>query len=94
MLALQVEKFGEALVRSPLASLAAILVVALACFLPGFTSTATLDGDEPGYAVEFADPGIHELNRLAGEPEEDAPAFAVEPIHVQADGGLRHERHG
>lgn len=51
MTASDFESIGETLARSPLASLAAIVIVALACFLPGFNTLAPLDGDEPGYAV-------------------------------------------
>jgi 4-amino-4-deoxy-L-arabinose transferase-like glycosyltransferase len=51
MTASDFERIGERLARSPLGSLAAILIVALACFLPGFNTIAPLDGDEPGYAV-------------------------------------------
>lgn len=51
MVASYFERIGNALARSPWASLAAILIVALACFLPGFASMAPLDGDEPGFAV-------------------------------------------
>lgn len=51
MVASYFERIGDVLVRSPWASLGAILIVALACFLPGFASMAPLDGDEPGFAV-------------------------------------------
>ena len=51
MTAADFESIGETLARSPMASLAAIVIVALACFLPGFNTLAPLDGDEPGYAV-------------------------------------------
>ncbi|HEY5080646.1 MAG TPA: glycosyltransferase family 39 protein [Bauldia sp.] len=51
MLAAQIEKFGDTLARSQLASLAAILIVSLACFLPGFATIPPIDGDEPSYAV-------------------------------------------
>ncbi len=51
MLASAFENFGETLARSPLASLAAIFVVALACFLPGFIAMPLIDGDEPSYVV-------------------------------------------
>ena len=91
MLALQVEKFGEALVRSPLASLAAILVVALACFLPGFTSTAPLDGDEPGYAVaarEMVATGDYATVRLQTENDEWRPrgAYWIQALLVRFAG--------
>lgn len=45
------ETAAAALIRSPWASMAAIVVVALACFLPGFMALPPLDGDEPGYVV-------------------------------------------
>ncbi|MEJ0096739.1 MAG: hypothetical protein WDM84_00410 [Bauldia sp.] len=51
MLASAFENFGETLARSPLASLAAIFVVALACFLPGLIAMPLIDGDEPSYVV-------------------------------------------
>ncbi|CAN5173104.1 glycosyltransferase family 39 protein [soil metagenome] len=41
----------ERLAGSRMASLAAILIVALACFLPGFSTLPPFDGDEPAYVV-------------------------------------------
>ena len=57
MFASAIETFGEALARSPQASLAAIFFVALACFLPGFMAMPLIDGDEPSYVV-----AAHEMN--------------------------------
>ncbi|MEX0852006.1 MAG: glycosyltransferase family 39 protein, partial [Bauldia sp.] len=41
----------DRLARSPVASLAAIAVVALACYVPGFSTLPPLDGVEPGHMV-------------------------------------------
>ena len=46
-----VERGTDRLSASTPASLIAVIVVALACFLPGFFSLPPLDGDEPAYAV-------------------------------------------
>ncbi len=47
----QVEAAADRVAASPLASLALLVVVALACFLPGFASMPPIDGDGPSYAV-------------------------------------------
>lgn len=46
-----VERLVDRLSRSRPASVVAVIVVALACFLPGFINLPPLDGDEPAYAV-------------------------------------------
>ena len=79
MLAADLERAGETLARSPLASMAAIVIVALACFLPGFTAMAPLDGDEPGYAVaarEMVATGDYATVRLQTEDAEWRPRGA------------------
>src|SRR5262245_48654238 len=79
MLAAVFERAGETLARSPLASMAAIAIVALVCFLPGFTTIAPLDGDEPGYAVaarEMVATGDYATVRLQTEDAEWRPRGA------------------
>jgi hypothetical protein len=49
--ALIAEETVDQLARSPLASMAAILIVALMCFLPGFNTLPPFDGAEPGTVV-------------------------------------------
>ena len=51
MIATAFGNFGETLARSRLASLCAIAIVALACFLPGFATMPLIDGDEPSTVV-------------------------------------------
>ncbi|HVZ14866.1 MAG TPA: glycosyltransferase family 39 protein, partial [Bauldia sp.] len=92
MLSLQVERFGEVLARSPLASLAAILVVALACFLPGFVSTPPVDGEEPGYAVAaraMVAAGDYASVRLQTENDEWRPRgpYWIQALLVHLTGG-------
>ena len=48
-------------------------------------------GSSPASAVEFAHDGVDRLDRLARQPQEGAPALAVEPVHVQADRRLGHQ---
>src|SRR5664279_6113731 len=79
MLAAEFEKLGDYLAGSPLASVAAILIVALACILPGFSTIAPLDGDEPGYAVaarEMVATGDYATVRLQTENAEWRPRGA------------------
>jgi 4-amino-4-deoxy-L-arabinose transferase-like glycosyltransferase len=45
------EKLAETLARSPRASLAAVVIAAFTCFLPGFLVLPIIDGEEPGYVV-------------------------------------------
>lgn len=47
----QIEVATERVAASTLASLALLVVVALACFLPGFATMPPIDGDGPGQAV-------------------------------------------
>ena len=47
----QVEAATDRLAGSPVASLVGLVLVALACFLPGFFSMPPIDGDGPSYAV-------------------------------------------
>jgi 4-amino-4-deoxy-L-arabinose transferase-like glycosyltransferase len=51
MIADAFEGLVETLARSQRASLAAIFIAALACFLPGFLVMPMIDGEEPGYVV-------------------------------------------
>jgi len=51
MVAEAFEGLFQTLARSPRASLAAIVIAALACFLPGLLVVPMIDGDEPGYIV-------------------------------------------
>jgi 4-amino-4-deoxy-L-arabinose transferase-like glycosyltransferase len=79
MLAVELEKLGRSVAGSARASLAAIFLVALACMLPGFTSIAPLDGDEPGYAVaarEMVATGDYATVRLQTEETEWRPRGA------------------
>jgi 4-amino-4-deoxy-L-arabinose transferase-like glycosyltransferase len=92
MLALRVERIGEAVARSPVASLAAIVIVALVCFLPGFTSMGPMDGEEPGYAVaarEMVATGDYASVRLQTENDEWRPrgAYWIEALLVRLGGG-------
>lgn len=45
------ERLAETLARSPRASLAAVVIAAFTCFLPGFLVLPIVDGEEPGYVV-------------------------------------------
>ena len=47
----QVEAAADRVAASPLASLALLVVIALACFLPGFAGMPPIDGDGPAQAV-------------------------------------------
>ncbi len=47
----QVEAATDRVAGSPAASLVVLVLVALACFLPGFLTIPPLDGDGPSYAV-------------------------------------------
>ncbi len=80
----QLSDVVDRLAGSRLASLAAILIVALIAFLPGFTSIAPVDGDEPGYAVAaraMLETGDFSTVRLQTENDEWRPRG---PYWVQA----------
>ena len=47
----QIEAVTDRVAASPMASLAVLVAVALACFLPGFLTMPPIDGDGPAYAV-------------------------------------------
>ena len=47
----QVEAATDRVAGSPVASLVALVLVALVCFLPGFVNMPPIDGDGPAYAV-------------------------------------------
>ena len=49
--AAQVEAATDRVAGSPVASLVVLVLVALACFLPGFLNMPPIDGDGPSYAV-------------------------------------------
>ena len=51
----QVEAVTDRIAGSRLASLAALVIVALVCFLPGFATVPPIDGDGPAYAVAARD---------------------------------------
>src|SRR5688572_12692474 len=57
----------DRLARAPWASVAAIVVLALACFLPGMATLPPIDGDEPAFAVaarEMVEAGDYAAVRL------------------------------
>ena len=88
----KVREIVDWLAMSPAASLAAILIVALVCFLPGFMSIAPLDGDEPGYAVaarEMVDTGDYASIRLQTENTIWRPrgAYWIQALVVTLAGG-------
>ena len=90
--AAKVSDIVETLARSRWASVAAVVVVALACFLPGFGTMAPLDGDEPGYAVaarEMVATGDYVGVRLQTESAELRPrgAYWIEAFAVAVTGG-------
>ena len=92
MLAASVERFAEAVARSPAASLAAVFLVALACYLPGFFAMAPLDGNEPGYAVagrEMVATGDYASVRLQTENDEWSPrgGYWVQALVARLSGG-------
>ena len=88
----EVNRIGERLAGSPLAALAAILIVALVCFLPGFTTMPPIDGDEPGYAVaarEMVASGDYSTIRLQTDDAEWRPrgAYWIQALVVAVAGG-------
>ena len=80
-------RFGAVIDRlagSRQASLAAILILAVVAFVPGFVAMAPVDGDEPGYAVAaraMLDTGDFSSVRLQTENDEWRPRG---PYWVQA----------
>lgn len=72
----RVEALVNAIARSQMASIACILIVALACFLPGFLSTPPIDGEEAAFAVaarEMAATGDYASVRLQTVDAERSP---------------------
>jgi 4-amino-4-deoxy-L-arabinose transferase-like glycosyltransferase len=71
-----VERLADFLAGSRAASLVTILLVGLACFLPGFVSLPPIEGDEPAYAVaarEMVASADYASVRLQTEDAELAP---------------------
>ena len=92
MLASAFETTVAWLTRSPWASAAAIVVVSLACFLPGFASLPPLDGDEPGYVVaarEMVATGDYATIRLQTDDAEWRPrgGYWAQALFVALGGG-------
>lgn len=92
MIASAFETTVAALTRSPFASMAAVIVVALACFLPGFASLPPLDGDEPGYAVaarEMVATGDYATIRLQTDDADWRPrgGYWAQAVVVALGGG-------
>ncbi|MCR4282529.1 MAG: glycosyltransferase family 39 protein, partial [Bauldia sp.] len=90
--ATRAETFVAALAGSPWASMAAILVVALACFLPGFTTLPPIDGDEPAYVVaarEMVATGDYAAVRLQTDDAEWSPrgAYWIQAFTATLAGG-------
>ena len=91
-LAAAFERFADWLASSRVASVAAIVVVGMACFLPGFFMLPPLDGDEPAYAVaarEMIATGDYATVRLQTENAEWRPrgAYWIEAIAAALAGG-------
>jgi 4-amino-4-deoxy-L-arabinose transferase-like glycosyltransferase len=88
----KVNEIAERLAASRWASLAAILIVALVCILPGFSTMPPIDGDEPGYAVaarEMVATGDYSTIRLQTDDAEWRPrgAYWIESLVIAIAGG-------
>ncbi|MEX2319237.1 MAG: glycosyltransferase family 39 protein, partial [Bauldia sp.] len=87
-----IERTTDRVARSQWASMGAVVVVALLCFLPGFFSLSPIDGDEPGYAVaarEMVATGDYASVRLQTEDAEWRPrgAYWIQALTIAVAGG-------
>jgi 4-amino-4-deoxy-L-arabinose transferase-like glycosyltransferase len=86
------ERLADRLASSPWASAAAIVVVALLCFLPGFFTLPPVDGDEPGFAVaarEMVATGDYASVRLQTGDADWQPrgAYWIQALTISLAGG-------